>query len=282
MSNIGQNARKAGKFHLTLFCLMLSAVFASAQTYEVKLFAHRGGAYEYDENTIEALQATYDRGLRGYEIDIRRTKDNHLVLFHDANLERIIGIQGAIEELTLGEVQKLRTKKGNAIPTLEQVLAFFSDKPGVYIEFEMKTNAPLYEQAILEQYCDQLYSKVYESIPAGSEYLLTSFDKRPLRYLKTNYPNVDLLFIKGAGLSQEVLDEAKALQIDRIGCNIDGTTRAMVRAAKKQGFKVSLWPGRSVGDFLLGVKLESDYLCSDVPVAVTDWVQANAPWITLK
>lgn len=267
---------------LALLIFLICVSSSSAQTTEVKLFGHRGGAFEYDENTIEAFQETYDRGLRGYEIDIRRTKDNHLVLFHDADLKRIVGQDGPIEELTLDEVKGLRTKEGNPIPTLDEVLAFFSDKPGLYIEFEMKTNNPMYDEKTLEQYCDQLYEKVYGSIPSNSDYVLTSFDKRPLRYLKTNYPSVDLLFIKSQGISQSILDEAKEMGVDRIGCNIDGTTRAMVKEAQKQGFKVSLWPGRSVEDFLLGVTLGSDYLCSDVPVAVTDWVQENAPWITLK
>lgn len=260
----------------------LSAPLSFAQQAEVKLFAHRGGKSEFDENTIPAFQATYDLGLRGYETDIRRTKDNQLVIFHDADLKRMIGRDGSIEEMTLAEVRELRTKAGNQIPTLEEILTFFSDKPGVYIEFEMKTNNPMYDEPILKQYCDQLYKKVYESIPAGSDYVLTSFDKRPLRYLKTTYPSVDLLLIKSEPINQSVLDEAKELGVDRIGCNIDGTSRKMVQEAKKQGFKVSLWPGHSVEDFLLGVTLGSDYLCSDVPVAATEWVKANAPWISLK
>lgn len=265
-----------------LIAMSLLGTTAYAQQAEVKLFAHRGGAHEYDENTIGAFQASYDHGLRGYETDVRRTKDGQLVIFHDANLKRIVGNEEAIEDLTLAELKQLRTKKGNEIPTLDEVLAFFSDKPWVYIEFEMKTNKPMYDEKTLTAYCDELYEKVYAAMPPTSNYVLTSFDTRPLRYLKKTYPTVDLLLIKGAPLSQEVLDEAKEMNIDRVGCNIDGTTRAMVKKAKEQGFKVSLWPGHSVADFLLGVSLGSDYLCSDVPVAVTDWVNANAPWITLK
>ncbi|WP_262244956.1 glycerophosphodiester phosphodiesterase [Parapedobacter soli] len=270
------------KSRIALLLFAVLGTTAYAQQAEVKLFAHRGGAYEYDENTIGAFQETYNKGLRGYETDVRRTKDGQLVIFHDANLKRIVGKEEAIEDLTLAEIKQLRTKKGNEIPTLDEVLDFFRDKPWVYIEFEMKTNNPMYDEQILEGYCDELYKKVYAAMPPTSNYVLTSFDKRPLRYLKTTYPSVDLLFIKGEPLSQAVLDEAKELNIDRVGCNIDGTTRAMVKEAKKQGFKVSLWPGRSVADFLLGVSLGSDYLCSDVPVAVTEWVSANAPWITLK
>lgn len=268
---------------LSMLVAVLAVTGASLQTHaqqaEVKLFAHRGGAYEFDENTIQAFEETYKRGIRGYEIDIRRTQDGHLVLFHDADLNRIVGREGAIEQLTLAEVRALKTKKGNPIPTLDEVLAFFSDKPGVYIEFEMKTNQPVYEEAVLKQYCDQLYAKAYAAMPPTSDYVLTSFDTRPLRYLRETYPAVELLFIKSVGLSQAVLDEAKELGVTRVGCNIDGTTRAMVKEAKKQGFTVSLWPGRSVEDFLLGVSLGSDYLCSDVPVAVAEWASQHAPWI---
>src|SRR5690606_9676368 len=107
----------------------------------------------------------------------------------------------------------LKTKKGNQIPTLDEVIAFFKDKPGVYIEFEMKTNKPMYGEAELHQYCDEIYQKAYSNKPQDSDYVLTSFDKRPLQYLKSTYPEVDLLFIKGEALSQSVVDETKAMGI---------------------------------------------------------------------
>ncbi|MBL1410177.1 glycerophosphodiester phosphodiesterase [Sphingobacterium faecale] len=256
--------------------------YCFAQKAEVKLFAHRGGMAETDENTISAFETTYNRGLRGYETDIRITKDGHLVIFHDDSFDRMLGIKGSIETLTLKEIKKLKTKKGNPIPTLDEFLTFFKDKDGVYIEFEMKTNKPLYDETTLEKYCDMLYTKAYAAKPANSDYVLTSFDPRPLKYLKQKYPNVDLLLIKSEALSQKVLDEAKGLGVTRVGCRAEKTTRSMVTEAKKQGFTVSLWPGHSVEDFFLGVALGSDYLCSDVPYEVTERVRNSAPWITLK
>ena len=274
------------KTTLSILCLAImllgGATITSAQEAEVKLFAHRGGAHEYDENTLAAFEQTYSKGIRGYETDIRRTKDGKLVIFHDDTFKRIVGVDGGIEDLTLEEVRKLKTKKGNQIPTLDEVIAFFKDKPGVYIEFEMKTNKPMYGEAELHQYCDEIYQKAYSNKPQDSDYVLTSFDKRPLQYLKSTYPEVDLLFIKGEALSQSVVDETKAMGIKRIGASVHGTSRNMVLEAKKQGLTVSLWPGRSVDDFLLGVYLGSDYLCSDVPIAVTEWVKANAPQIKIK
>jgi glycerophosphoryl diester phosphodiesterase len=266
-------------------CILLtgsSVVYAQKARDSVKVFAHRGGKAEFDENTVAAFEAVYQKGLRGYETDIRLTKDNQLVIFHDADLKRIFGREGSIEQMTLKELKALRTEKGNTIPTLDEALKFFNSKPGLYVEFEMKTQHPEYEQAVIEKYVDAIHAKVFANKPSTSDYLLTSFDKRPLKYAKSKYPAVPMLFIKGEGLSQSVLDEAKALGINRVGCRIEGTTKTMVDRAKEQGFIVSLWPGLSVDGFLLGVALGSDYLCTDVPVAVYEWAKKNAPWIYLK
>lgn len=267
--------------YLAVFVLFLSSV--QGQTKEVKIFAHRGGMSEFDENTLSAFEETFKRGIRGYEVDVRITKDGHLVLFHDDNFKRIIGKEGSIEESTLVEVKQLKTLKGNnTIPTLDEFLTFLKDKPGLYVEFEMKTQKKYYTEEILLNYCQQLYNKVYNIKRSTDTYLFTSFDKRPLRILKSKDSKVDMLFIKSEGLSQAVLVEAKELGIHRIGCRVEKTTRDMVHAAKEQGFIVSLWPGRSIDDFLLGVSLGSDMLCTDIPVQVMEWVKQHGSWITLK
>ena len=175
--------------------LLLSGMTVSAQQHEAKVFAHRGGRLEYDENTLQAFGEVYNKGLRGYEIDVRLTKDNHLVIFHDGNFKRIFGIEGSVEESTLEEIKALYTKDGNQIPTLDEALEFFNSKPWLYIEFEMKTNSSHYNEKVLEQYCDKLYQKIHAYKPPTSDYLMTSFDVRPLKYLKSKYPTVDLLFI---------------------------------------------------------------------------------------
>ncbi len=274
------------KKSLVLICFLLFiALFSSsiyAQNREVKIFAHRGGMLEYDENTISAFQETFNKGIRGYEVDIRMTKDGYLVLFHDDNFKRIIGTEGSIEESTLAEIKKMKTLKGNPIPSLDDFLNFLKDKEGLYVEFEMKTQKSYYNETVLAKYCSELYNKVNKIKRSKDTYLFTSFDKRPLRLLKAKDANVDLLFIKSEGLTQAVLDEAKELGINRLGCRVEKTTRDMVKNAKDQGFIVSLWPGRNINDFLLGVSLGSDMLCTDIPVEVMEWVKKQGSWITLK
>lgn len=262
-----------------LFCYIPSI---SGQAQTVQLFAHRGGQAEFDENTMSAFSGSYKKGLRGFETDVRLTKDGVLVISHDASLERIAGQEGIIEDMTSTELKEIKTKKGNPILFLDELLDFFADKPNIYLEFEMKTDARSYPQEKLEKYCDQLYRAVMSKKSESSTYLLTSFDKRPLKYLKTNYPDAVLLFITSQPCSEKTVNEALSLGINRLGCNLDGTSRKSVQKAHEAGVLVSCWPGNSIEDFQLGVALGCDFLCSNVPVQVKKWAKKNMKNINIK
>lgn len=56
-----------------------------------KLVAHRGFASKYPENTIEALDAAVQLGVKNVEIDVQLTKDLVPVMLHDDNLKRTLG-----------------------------------------------------------------------------------------------------------------------------------------------------------------------------------------------
>lgn len=266
---------------LVLFLLFSAISVSFGQKSSVQIFAHRGGGGEFDQNTLSAFEGSYAAGIRAFETDIRLTKDHHLVIFHDANLKRL-GAQGRIEDKTLSEIRSLRTKEGHQIPTLEELLVFFNSKQGLTIEFELKTTNPRYNQDVLERYTEKVYKMVYANKPASSDYMFTSFDTRPLKYLKRKHPLAPLLLINNEGLSQAVLDRAKALGINRIGCRLDGTTKLAVENAKKQGFILSLGPTPTINDFLLGVALGADYVVPDLPVTMYNWVKKHGFWITLK
>lgn len=94
------------------FVSMAMLVACSALAQEKGLvFAHRGGAWEFDENTLAAFQGSYGKGLRGFETDVRMTKDGALVILHDDTLERTHNGTGRVEEMTAEELRPLKTKK---------------------------------------------------------------------------------------------------------------------------------------------------------------------------
>ena len=264
-----------------LLAAFIMAATAIAQDQQVRFFSHRGGRMEFDENTIPAFEASYKAGYRGYETDIRMTKDGKLVILHDSNLTRTTDTEGVMEQMTEAQIRKARTKKGNKVMFLDELMDWLDSKGDVtYVEFELKTTpVDLYPEERLREYCDKLYERVMRNKPEGATYLFTSGDYRGLRYLQQKHPGVQMLLITGKPCNDETIALCKTMGIDRLGATMDGTSRAAVKKAHEQGLIVSLWPGQSTADAMLGVYLGADFLCTDIPVEVKGFMAAKAPWV---
>jgi glycerophosphoryl diester phosphodiesterase len=264
---------------------MLIATMANAwaQSQEIRVFSHRGGRMENDENTMQAFKASYDAGYRGFETDFRMTKDGELVVTHDSSLERTTNGTGLIEDKTIAEVRQLTTKKGNKMLTIDELMSFLKDKKGLYVEFEMKTKPEsIYTPERLAEYCEKLYAKVTANQPKDALYVFTSSDTRALRYMQQHHPDAKLLLITSKPCCDETIALCKALDIPRLGATMDGTSREAVKKAHKEGIIVSLWPGKSTADFVLGAYLGADYLCTDVPIMLKEWIANHTPELNVK
>jgi glycerophosphoryl diester phosphodiesterase len=67
--------------------------------------AHRGGAREGPENTLEAFGAAAKLGYLYLETDAHVTRDGVVVACHDAALDRVTDLTGAIAQLSVAEVE---------------------------------------------------------------------------------------------------------------------------------------------------------------------------------
>lgn len=69
--------------------------------------AHRGESENIPENTMLALEAANAIGVDVLESDVRLTKDDEIVLFHDEDLVRTTGKKGTIRSHTLDELLQI-------------------------------------------------------------------------------------------------------------------------------------------------------------------------------
>lgn len=200
----------------------------------------------------------------------------HLVLFYDDTLKRMTGAEGRPEDHALEELKALHTLKNKlSIPTAEEVFAYFKDKPGVWIELEMKmANASLYPDDRVRLYCQKLLQAAKEALPAGT-HIFTSFDHRTLGILKEIDSQVPKLFIYGKAPTDELIPEALALGCQRVGIMMEHTTRAWVDAAHKAGLKVTGWPNRSLKGAALAAGIGVDGLATDIPSQLIGKEQEN-------
>ncbi len=72
----------------------------------MKIYAHRGASIDFPEMTMDAYKAAIDQGADGMECDVRLTKDNQMLLWHDADMKRTAGFSGRIAEMTYPEIKR--------------------------------------------------------------------------------------------------------------------------------------------------------------------------------
>ncbi len=102
-------------------------------TYNTKIYGHRGASEYAPENTMEAFKLAYEMGADGIEFDVQMSKDGYVVVIHDETLDRTSDGSGFVRDYTLAELKKFdfgkpRTGFCNVkIPTLQEVLEEFKN-----------------------------------------------------------------------------------------------------------------------------------------------------------
>lgn len=123
--------RRGGLLLAGLTCLASTAAAAPLQS--VTIVAHRGLAEGIPENTIAAFRQSVERGLGIIELDLRTTKDGHLVILHDETLDRTTDCTGLLSDFTLDRIKSCDagwpSHSGERIPTFTEVLDFVRDRP---------------------------------------------------------------------------------------------------------------------------------------------------------
>jgi glycerophosphoryl diester phosphodiesterase len=149
---------------------------------EKLIIAHRGSTSHAKENTIESFEKAMTSGADMIEFDVRRTKDNVFIAFHDEI------IQGHLtRDLPYEEMNQIARNQGLDIPTVEEVLNWSRGK--IRLDVELKEEG--YEKEIVE-----LLYRYFEE----DQFVITSFNDASLRVIKERYPDIKTGLILGRAI----------------------------------------------------------------------------------
>lgn len=149
-------------------------------------YAHRGlfdNNSDAPENSLAAIRLAVLNGY-GIEMDIQLSKDNIPVVFHDASLKRMCGVDGKVWEYTLEELQQMKLVSSNeTIPTFAEVLDTVAGKVPLIIEYKLdhiQTKVCELGNELLTAY-EQKYKATY---------CIESFHPLAVLWYKKNRPDV--------------------------------------------------------------------------------------------
>lgn len=161
------------------------------------ILSHRGGMYERPEHTALAFDHSEKLGLTGFEIDIRISKDEHVIVFHDADVDRTTNGSGRVVEYTLDELKKLdagyrftdingttpyKNHPKAKIMTLDELFARYPDQ---LVNIDIKDHPETYEGSIA---AERLYQTIVKH-DAQQRVLVTSFHKEQIERFNLYHSN---------------------------------------------------------------------------------------------
>lgn len=170
----------------------------------MKIIGHRGAAGLALENTLPSLELARLLGVDAIEFDVRKTKDNMLVLCHDADLSDVSKSNIKVGRAKLKDLQHVILNDDQSIiPTLGQALQMCGSIP-VFIE--LKDNG-----------CAELLIKELIQSPA-TNITVVSFKLDELTHLRKLNPSLRLY-----GLERtkpfDIIQSARELRLDGVGLN---------------------------------------------------------------
>lgn len=203
---------------------------------ELTLIAHRGYSSEFPENTMPAFEGALDIGVDYIETDVQMTQDGRLVLFHDDDLLRITGLEGAVSDYTYAEISGIDAGgwfdgayEGVRIPTLEELLILLRDSDcRLYLELK--------DIGDVDGFVEETLWEV-EQYGMLDRCVFASFCYDYLEDLKTLNPDVKILY----NTSSADVTLTEQYPAEYYGLNKQIATKEIIEAVHASGSTVYIW-----------------------------------------
>lgn len=163
--------------------------------------AHRGASYAQPEHTREAYELAVLEGADAFECDVRLTRDDHLVLVHDALIDRTSTGRGAVSRMTLAELDAHRYPFGRhrdheddyRIMTLDALIAI-ADAGSRPLGLSIETKHPTRDSHRLEDAVIDLLERVGRG-SAESGVRIMSFSRAALGRARRRSEHLPLVYL---------------------------------------------------------------------------------------
>lgn len=163
----------------------------STMNNRTRIVSHRGAAGLAPENTLASIRAALQYDVPLIEVDVRRTADGHLVLIHDATVDRTTNGNGRAREFTLSELRRLDAGSwfspdfaDERIPTLEEALRLVQPTDATLV---IEGKDPERYPGIATQLIETI-----RQLDAAADVMIVSFDHEWLQRVQALAPTIPL------------------------------------------------------------------------------------------
>ncbi|MSW31816.1 MAG: glycerophosphodiester phosphodiesterase [Actinobacteria bacterium] len=236
-------------------------------------FAHRGGAGDWPENSMEAFSQAVDLGYRYVETDAHVTADGVVIAFHDDHLDRVTDRTGLIAELPWSEVSLARIDGVAPIPLLQDLLQTWPD---------LRINIDPKHDEVVEPLGDLL-----QKLSALDRVCIGSFSDRRIEHFRERFGravctsmgprSVAKLRASSFGLGRSRPAD-NCVQVPTHAGKVPLVDGRFVRRAHRLGLPVHVWTIDDPEEMSRLLDLGVDGIMTDRPEVLKQVLEARAQW----
>ena len=261
-SDNNSTIKKMKAKYITIILLAILTSCSHCEKETVQIVAHRGLWKDTDaiENTIESLVNAENSSCHAVEFDVRLTKDNVIVLFHDNKVQGITS-----SESTIDEVKSIVLENGKTIPTLDEFLDA-AKTMSIDLILELK-GAPTPEKEL------QAVKLIKKSVSERNLLERTSFISFSLSACKSFIEHIDgskVYYLCSSSTPEKILTPQQAKEIGLAGIDYSGKVmrehNEWIQECHELGLKVNVWTINKEEDMLHFIENGVDYITTDYPI----------------
>ncbi len=228
---------------------------------DVAVTAHRGASLQAPENTMAAFRAAHAAGAHYVELDVQRTRDGAIVVFHDGDLLRMSGDPRQVKDLTLAEISAIDigagrgpAHAGEKVPALAEVIDYARGKFRINIELKYNVPDPGLAPAVIE---------LVRSMAFLDQVVITSLDHAALRQVEKILPSLDTGLIVTAAVGNVTRTDT-----DFVSLNSARATSKLINQARAAGKQVHVWTVNKPEVMLRMIERDVDNIITDDPATL--------------
>lgn len=211
-----------------------------------QLIGHRGASIDAPENTLASFKRASTLGLNWIEFDVRLTKDEELIIFHDDKLERTTNGSGLVIDHTLAQIKQLEAGswfsaefKDEKIPTLIETIPWLKAwNLTPVIELKCEPNQPLAAvQKLAYTLADCLKKHWTHSVLP----MVSSFEHQALLYYLHRLNKPALVGFLVDDLKPQHIDLAHQIPHSTLHCSAEYLSPQRVQTLQKEGLPLLIF-----------------------------------------
>lgn len=239
---------------------------------------HQGGYLLWPSNTLYAFEQAEQLGVGMLEMDVHQSQDGHLVVMHDATVDRTTNGSGYLKDKALADIKQLDAGfrwledapddfpyrgKGITVPTLAEV---FSRFPHKLMTIEIKQTEP----SIAVSLC-----RLIHEFNKTDDVIIGSFYQSALDEFRLVCPDVAtsmaqsettwFVILNKLGLAHLTSPRGQALQVPHYSAGMKVVTPSLIDDAHSKGMKVHVWTINDPWEMRELIDMGVDGIISDRP-----------------